>query len=225
MGFEWRRYDWPDEIENRAGGAYIYASTIEGSIKNLNAEKFWKIRPYFRSQAGNSYWGDWVTIDPSDASFFEPSVHTYNSISVSGNTVEVKGFVMQGSDDVEEQGFMYWKDEPTSTRKGAKDIPANAKRVVANGNMMVASLEGLDYETEYHYVAFVTTSGNETFYGEQQTFRTGEIDPDGIEGVEASEDAVEVARYDLQGRKIAEPQKGINIIRYSDGSTRKVMVK
>ena len=31
--------------------------------------------------------------------------------------------------------------------------------------------------------------------------------------------------YDLQGRKIAEPQKGINIIRYSDGSTRKVMVK
>ena len=225
VGFEWRRYDWPDEIENRAGGAYIYASTIEGSIKNLNAEKFWKIRPYFRSQAGNSYWGDWVTIDPSDASFFEPSVHTYNSISVSGNTAEVKGFVMQGSDDVEEQGFMYWKDEPTSTRKGAKGIPANAKIVVANGNMMVASLEGLDYETEYHYVAFVTTSGNETFYGEQQTFRTGEIDPDGIEGVLASEEVVEVARYDLQGRKIAEPQKGINIIRYSDGSTRKVMVK
>ena len=31
--------------------------------------------------------------------------------------------------------------------------------------------------------------------------------------------------YDLQGRKIAELQKGINIIRYSDGSTRKVMVK
>ena len=186
VGFEWRRYDWPDEIENRAGGAYIYASTIEGSIKNLNAEKFWKIRPYFRSQAGNRYWGEWVTIDPSDASFFEPSVHTYNSINVSGNTAEVKGFVMQGSDDVEQQGFMYWKDEPTSVKNGAKSIPANAKIVIANGNMMVASLEGLDYETEYHYVAFVTTSGNETFYGEQQTFRTGEIDPDGIKDINHS---------------------------------------
>ncbi len=31
--------------------------------------------------------------------------------------------------------------------------------------------------------------------------------------------------YDLQGRKIAKPQKGINIIRYSDGTTRKVSVK
>ena len=31
--------------------------------------------------------------------------------------------------------------------------------------------------------------------------------------------------YDLQGRKIAKPQKGFNIIRYSDGTTRKVLVK
>ncbi len=31
--------------------------------------------------------------------------------------------------------------------------------------------------------------------------------------------------YDLQGRKIAKPQKGININRYSEGTTRKVLVK
>ncbi len=31
--------------------------------------------------------------------------------------------------------------------------------------------------------------------------------------------------YDLQGRKIAKPQKGINIIRYSDDTTRKDLVK
>ena len=47
---------------------------------------------------------------------------------------------------------------------------------------------------------------------------------DGIGNVK-SEIAQEEDYYDLQGRKIAEPQKGINIIRYSDGSTRKVMVK
>ena len=117
VGFEWRRYDWPDEIENRSGGAYIYAGTIEGSIKNLNAEKFWKIRPYFQSQAGNRYRGDWVTIDPSDASYFEPTVHTYKTISVEDNTAEVKGFVMQGSDDVESQGFVYWENTPASARR------------------------------------------------------------------------------------------------------------
>ena len=184
VGFEWRRYDWPDEIETRTGGAYIYAGTIEGSIKNLNAEKFWRIRPYFLSQAGNRFLGDWVTIDPSDVSYFEPSVHTYNSISVEGNTAEVKGFVMQGSDDVESQGFMYWENTPSSSsRKNANGVPANAKVVKANGNMMVASLENLEFETNYCYVAFAKTSEGETFYGEEMTFTTGEMDPDGIQEI------------------------------------------
>ena len=35
----------------------------------------------------------------------------------------------------------------------------------------------------------------------------------------------ETARYTVDGRLISAPQKGINIIRYSDGSTRKVVVK
>lgn len=35
----------------------------------------------------------------------------------------------------------------------------------------------------------------------------------------------EVARYTLDGKRIQAPQKGINIIRMSDGSTRKVVVK
>ena len=35
----------------------------------------------------------------------------------------------------------------------------------------------------------------------------------------------EVARYTIDGKRISAPQKGINIIRMSDGSTRKVVVK
>ena len=89
---------------------------------------------------------------------------------------------------------------------------------------MSATLEGLDYDTEYCYMAFVTTSEGETFYGEPQTFKTS-FDPDGIENVMASEEVTEVARYDIQGRMISKPQKGINIIRFSDGTTRKVIVK
>ena len=235
VGFEWRRYDWPDEIENRSGAAYIYEGIIEGSIKNLNADKFWRIRPFFQSQAGSRYWGDWVTIDPSDASYFEPSVHTYNTINVEDNTAEVKGFVMQGSDDVVQQGFMYWTASPqASSRWNASGVPSDAKVVEANGNMMVASLKELEYETEYSYVAFVRTSGG-TFYGEKQTFTTGEMDPDGIEEVYSSESIVhssEEAVYDLSGRQIVNSKssnsklpRGINIIRMSDGTTRKVLVK
>lgn len=36
---------------------------------------------------------------------------------------------------------------------------------------------------------------------------------------------VEVARYDAAGRRIQRPVPGVNIVRYSDGTTRKVLVK
>jgi hypothetical protein len=64
------------------------------------------------------------------------------------------------------------------------------------------------------------------FYGEQQTFRTG-IDVNGVEEVTASPGTVtEVARYDLNGRRIDfSLKKGLNIIRLSDGTVKKVMVK
>lgn len=52
-----------------------------------------------------------------------------------------------------------------------------------------------------------------------------EINPDAIIDVMVNERAEEVARYDVQGRKINTPQPGINIIRYSDGTSRKVLVK
>ena len=48
---------------------------------------------------------------------------------------------------------------------------------------------------------------------------------DGIDGTSISDDVTGIARYDIHGRKIAKPQKGINIIRYPDGTIRKMMIK
>ena len=59
----------------------------------------------------------------------------------------------------------------------------------------------------------------------EEVFKGGvkEIIPAGISQVKANTNAKEAGCYDLQGRKIQEPQKGLNIIRYKDGTTRKVM--
>ncbi len=223
VGFEWRRIDWTDDFDSRTGGAYLYEGTMEGYIRSINSNYLWRFRPYYTSNAGNTYYGEWKGMDPSDYSYFEPTVHTYASISVQGNRAEVKGYAMRGTDRVTSQGFMYWKKSSSySLRKKAASIPSDAITVEVSGNVMTVALEDLDYETEYCYVAFVMTEENETFFGEVQTFRTSS-DPDGIGEVKASEEATEIARYDIQGRKIAGPQKGINIIRMSDGTTRKVM--
>lgn len=47
----------------------------------------------------------------------------------------------------------------------------------------------------------------------------------GITDVNATSNVVEVARFTADGKHISAPQKGINIVRMSDGTTRKVVVK
>ena len=98
--------------------------------------------------------------------------------------------------------------------------------VKATGQTMTATLKNLDYESTYEYVAFVTTSEGETFYGDVRSFTTS-ADPTGIENVELTshETAVEVARYDLSGHRLTSPHRGINIVRMSDGTVSKVLVK
>ena len=48
----------------------------------------------------------------------------------------------------------------------------------------------------------------------------------GIEGVEADDENVsEIARYTVDGRRISAPEKGINLVKYSDGKIKKVVVE
>ena len=227
VGFEWRRTDWTDDFESNSGGAYLFEGEMEGYIKNLNTEKLWKFRPYYESNTGTRYYGEWVGIDPTNTSYFEPTVHTYSQQQVEGNTAQVKGYAMRGSDNVAQQGFIYWKQEAEVKAESSVNIPKNAQTIEAKGTVMKAELTGLGYESTYCYVAFMTTSEGETFYGEMQTFKTGE-NPDGIGdiAVETSKgQPTIIARYDLNGRRIQQPHQGINILRMSDGTVRKILVK
>ena len=48
---------------------------------------------------------------------------------------------------------------------------------------------------------------------------------DGIEDISADNEAYETARYSLDGRRLSRPMPGVNILRMSDGSSRKVVVE
>lgn len=47
----------------------------------------------------------------------------------------------------------------------------------------------------------------------------------GITGTQTSADVREIARYTIDGKRINQPQRGINIVKYSDGTVKKVIVK
>ena len=52
-----------------------------------------------------------------------------------------------------------------------------------------------------------------------------EFDPTGINNVITSNDAKELSRYSLNGQRLYAPSKGLNIVKYSDGSVKKVVVQ
>ena len=231
VGFEWRSTDWTNEFPSNTGTAYLYDGTIEGYIKNLNTSKLWKCRPYYLSNSGIYHYGDWMGIDPTNTSYFEPTVRTYSKITINGNTALVRGYALSGTDEVKVQGFKYWR-----TRKGGGihhkviAVPTDTITVELNNKQqtLTTTLNDLEYDSEYCCVAFVTTTDGSTFYGEEQTFITGEA-PSDIESVESEstsdELVIEVARYNINGQQISTPQKGMNIIKYKSGKVKKVVVK
>ena len=52
-----------------------------------------------------------------------------------------------------------------------------------------------------------------------------EFDPTDINNVITSNDTKELSRYSLNGQRLSAPTKGLNIVKYSDGSVKKVAVQ
>lgn len=230
VGFQWKKYDAPESLNPNEGYAAIYNGQLEGYIKNLQPTLYYNVRAFYKSAGGTYYYGDWVTFDPSDFSYFEPTVHTYNVTDVTSNTAKVKGYVMAGTDDITEQGFEYRPLDSNDAKKwamiaAAADNPGDdVITVFATGQVMTAELRDLKPETTYTCRAFVKTATGTT-YGEEQTFTTT-ADVTGIATVDADASKLDIeCCYDLSGRKIDTMQHGINIIRYTDGTTRKVFVR
>lgn len=168
-GFEWRRYDAPDELPSNKVTCAVIDNQLMGSLRNLKSEIYYKYRPYYTTAAGKSYYGDWIAFIAGDAYvYFEPVTRTYAVGEITENTAQVSGAVVAGTDNITEQGFEYWKSIALQTRAIGSDV----KTVKASGQMMTATLSGLEPGTQYSYRVYAKTA-NGTTYGAEQQFTTG----------------------------------------------------
>ncbi len=94
------------------------------------------------------------------------------------------------------------------------------KTYVGGYDFTVTSLRG---DVEYDYTMEVKDISDNVIESTSGTFRTS----DGVATAapEAEESIVETARYDINGRPLNAPVKGVNIVKYSDGSFEKEFVK
>lgn len=82
-----------------------------------------------------------------------------------------------------------------------------------------------NFESEYGTEDVSITLMNGSKAGPTVNIHSVYADPTGITDIESADNATEVARYDLNGRKLTAPQKGLNIIKLSNGKTVKKVIK
>ena len=228
VGFQWRKYDAPESLPSNKGYAAIYDGTMEGRIINLQPAFYYNVRAFYKSSDDTYYYGKWVTFDPSDFSYFEPTVHTYGVEGVTHNTAQIRGYVMAGTDEIIQQGFEYYPvSDLNQSRRKVVDIETTAASgapniVFSSGQIMTATLEDLAPSTTYVCRAFATTSSG-TVYGEDFKFTTSEFA--GIYEIEAEQNREPIGYFDLMGRRSERPHEGFNIVIYDDGTSEKFIQK
>lgn len=103
--------------------------------------------------------------------------------------------------------------------KTIKDVSKEniATATVKDGKLIVKGLkEGSTVVTLNFCSNGISTTTTVRFFVTQAT---------GITGTQTSADVREVARFTIDGKRINQPQRGINIVKYSDGTVKKVVVK
>ncbi len=200
-GFE---YWGPDE---RVKTVTTSGNDISATINGLMEGTAYSYRAYATTTKLGTTYGETLTFTTLGP--VAPTVLTYEATDITGNSATLKGAIRTGDEEILEKGFEYWTgDGDVQTITSAKDY-------------MSETITGLTLSTTYTYRAYARTASGTT-YGVDVSFTTLDY-ADGVSDVNA--DLEEEARYTTDGKKVSHPQRGINIIRYSDGSVRKVLVK
>lgn len=169
VGFEWRKLDAPEIVPSKQGYGVVFNGILEGRINDLTASAYYKARPFYKDKDGNTYYGEWKGFDPSDYSYFAPTVHTYASYKLEASTAFLRGCVLQGTDNIIEQGFEYW--EENAIDQSATRSSIGVKTIVATGQKISATITNLMSETTYSFRAYAKTEKGIT-YGETCQFST-----------------------------------------------------
>lgn len=102
-----------------------------------------------------------------------------------------------------------------------------------NGDLYLSITKGSLWGDESELRVYDTTDGTmkaaypmekHYWYPEMPVFSL-KSSTNGITGTQTSADVREIARFTIDGKRINQPQRGINIVKYSDGTVKKVVVK
>ncbi len=187
------------------------SSTPTVVITGLTPETSYNYKAYAKNPACGTVYGSEASFKTVE--FVEPTVTTYDAQDVTYNSAMVRGFVEAGSDEIVEQGIEYWADKDTNDVEVAP----------SESTIIILTLEELTPQTNYTYRTYAKADTDIIYYGENKGFTTYDV-PEGIGSVETNTSEAK-SYYTVGGQRVSTPQKGVNILRMVDGTTKKIIVK
>ena len=154
IGFEWKRSDAPSTVKPQR---LLVVDRIDENLlfrlEGLSSDHYYDFRT-FCYYNDKSYYGEWVGFLTSDKEvLIAPSVSTLNAES-SELGVEMKGFIVAGTEVILQRGFECWRD--------GTDVVATT---VAEGSVINSFIPEPWSYTTYKYRAYAKTPAGTT-YGE-----------------------------------------------------------
>lgn len=164
-----------------------------------------KLNQYDLTQKNNWYPGMFVFPDVED-----PIVGNIDAVTVEENK-DVKVDLADVCSDAD--------NFQAAIVKSVKSVADNkvATATVKDGKLVVTGVKAGNTTVELNFCSNgISTTATVKVTVTQST---------GITGTQTSADVREIARFTIDGKRINQPQRGINIVKYSDGTVKKVIVK
>lgn len=153
-----------------------------------------------------------------------------------------KGYFYSAEGFTCKHGNIYTSDGKTMVRSGwySRDdwdqhylvdklieIPSGAQVIPSNLLYGPAGEAATGYNWLYAVVipSSVKWIATDAFMMPRVVFFSGESEAEAIEAVTPDSNATEIARFNIEGMRITQPQQGVNIVLMSDGTARKQLVK
>lgn len=222
-GFEWKKYDAPTSLTPNSVFSPVCNYKLEGFVNNLQSNFYYNVRAFYKSANGIIVYGDWITFDPSDFSYYDPIVHTFSINKISDTQADLRGYALRGTDSILRQGFQYWCKNNSQTSRASNPF-TEIFTIEVDSQVMEITVYNLQSGSEYGVRAFAETTKG-LIYGDELSFVTLGNSSNIEEILTKNDHQISIIGYSNANGIIShKPYKGFNIVIYSNGQSKKLFI-
>ena len=196
-------------VDTKTGNLYLTAAVgynNDYKVRRYDADGN-QLAEYVMDDKEKNYWFPGMFVFPDTE---DPIVGNIDAVTVEENK-DVKVDLAKVCSDAD--------NFQAAIVKSVKSVADNnvATATVKDGKLVVTGVKAGNTTVELNFCSNgISTTATVNVTVTQAT---------GITGTQTSADVREIARFTIDGKRINQPQRGINIVKYSDGTVKKVVVK